>query len=257
MVQTALISDIHGNLGALTAVMEDAREQGAERFWCLGDVIGYGAQPLDCLAIIRETAVHTLMGNHEHAVITGPLGFNPLASAAIHWTRSHLENGHGRMPDAMDFLRSLPERIDTDEAVLVHGSPNQPLDEYLFREDTFDHLPRERDFSPKLARCFQLIDRPCFVGHTHVPGVIDIEMAWTDPHRLDEGRYDTGGRPCIVNVGSVGQPRDGDRKASYALFDGRWVTFRRVPYDVRAAAERIFAEAQLPDMLGDRLLEGW
>jgi diadenosine tetraphosphatase ApaH/serine/threonine PP2A family protein phosphatase len=150
----------------------------------------------------------------------------------------------------------LPERHLDDKAVLVHGSPAGPVDEYLFREETLDHLPRNRDYSPKLARSFRLIDRPCFVGHTHVPGAINSDMTWTDPSSC-ELEYDTGGLRCIVNVGSVGQPRDGDVRASYALFDGNTVIWRRVSYDVEGSARSIFAVPELPDPLGQRLIEGW
>lgn len=233
-------------------MLADARERGAERHWCLGDVVGYGSQPAECLARIRELDAQMIKGNHEEAVLRGPLGFNPLASQAVRWTRDVLE----QEGDALDYISSLGIRIDEREAVLVHGSPAQPIDEYLFREDTLDHLPRGRDFSPKLARCFRLIDRPCFVGHTHVPGVIDEGLIWTEPADVEQ-RYDTGGRPCIINVGSTGQPRDGDTRASYALFDGRTVEFRRVAYDVEAAARRILEEDGLPDPLGHRLIEGW
>ncbi len=252
MTLTAIISDIHGNEGALTAVLDDARDRGATQTWCLGDVVGYGARPLQCLQRLIDDNAAIIRGNHEQAVIDGPFGFNPLAAAAIHWTRGLLED----TPEHLAFVEGLGDRIDTETAVLVHGSPASPVDEYLFREETLDHLARGRDFSPKLARSFKLIDRPCFVGHTHVPGVIDAEMKWIEPPLNGDG-YDTGGKPCIVNVGSVGQPRDGDVRASYALFDGRIVTFRRVDYDVAAAAAAIFNEPALPDALGQRLIEGW
>lgn len=256
MALTAIFSDIHGNLPALEAVVADAQAQGATRFWCLGDVVGYGARPLECLAIIRQLCSAVIKGNHEQAVIEGPLGFNPLASAAIHWTRHALDQAPGQSAGGMEYISALGVRVDSEHAVLVHGSPSHPLDEYLFREDAVDHLPRGRDFSPKLARCFSLISLPCFVGHTHVPGVIDEDLRWTEPADC-EGRYDTRGRPCLINVGSVGQPRDGDVRASYALFDEREVLFRRVVYNVRAAAATIFDEPALPDLLGQRLLEGW
>ena len=252
---TAIISDIHGNLPALEAVLADAQQVGANRFWCLGDVVGYGARPRECLAIVREICAAVIKGNHEQAVLDGPIGFNPLASAAIHWTRAQLVDDDGS-GSPLEYIGALGVRVDSEDAVLVHGSPDQPLDEYLFREDTFDYLPRDRDFSPKLARSFRLIKLPCFVGHTHVPGVIDQDMGWTEPADCD-GRFDTRGLPCFVNVGSVGQPRDGDRRASYALFDGREVFFRRVEYDVESAARQIFDETDLPDMLGQRLLEAW
>ncbi len=252
MSLTAIISDIHGNLPALEAVLADARERGAERFWCLGDIVGYGANPTECLTILRELCQHIIRGNHEQAVLDGPYGFNPLAAAAIRWTRAEVL----KVEDQLPFISELPERVDTDHAVLVHGSPSQPLDEYLFREDTLDHLPRNRDYSPKLARSFRHIDRPCFVGHTHIPGVIDGEFRWTAPAECDN-EYDTRGLACIVNVGSVGQPRDGDTRASYALFDGQVVTFRRIIYDVESAALAILNTRDLPDPLGRRLIEGW
>lgn len=255
MPLTAIISDIHANELALEAVLEDAEAHGVERIWCLGDIVGYGSDPVACLAQVKEIAQHVIKGNHEQAVLVGPIGFNPLASQAITWTRRQLE-AVDDFAEGLGYLERLGHRIDEEEAVLVHGSPSQPLDEYLFREDTIDHMPRGLDFSPKLARSFQLIDRPCFVGHTHVPGAIGADMTWTSPHDVG-GTYETRGEPCIINVGSVGQPRDGDTRAAYAWFDGRTVTWRRVEYDHEASARKILAEDGLPDMLGQRLMEGW
>jgi diadenosine tetraphosphatase ApaH/serine/threonine PP2A family protein phosphatase len=251
---TAIVSDVHGNLGALEAVLEDARQRGATQVWCLGDIVGYGPEPVACLAMLRELSRVVIRGNHEQAVLDGPYGFNPLAAAAIHWTRRQLAAVPGTEP--LSFLSTLPERSDQETAVLVHGSPAQPLDEYLFQEDTLEHLPRNRDYSPKLARSFRLIDRPCFVGHTHVPGVIGSDLSWISPGACPDG-YDTRGNRCIVNVGSVGQPRDGDTRAAYALYDGRRVTFRRVSYDVAATARAIRATRELPAALAQRLEEGW
>ena len=256
MTRTAFVSDIHANLPALKAVLEDAQAQGAEQFICLGDVVGYGAQPLECLELVREHCGVFLKGNHEEAVIEGPYGFNPFASAAIHWTRDALEAAGDRMPDALVYLATLPERVPLDHILLVHGSPSFPTEEYLFREDTLDYQARRQDYSPKLTRCFKDLDKPCFVGHTHVPGVIDAEFKWVSPEAC-ESRYETRGKPCFVNVGSVGQPRDGDLRASYGLFDGEVLEFRRVEYDVESAARRIFEQPELPDILGQRLLEGW
>jgi diadenosine tetraphosphatase ApaH/serine/threonine PP2A family protein phosphatase len=249
----AIVSDVHGNLQALRACLADADAQGAAQLWCLGDVMGYGARPMECLDLLRQRDAVTIRGNHEQAVLDGPFGFNPVAAAAIRWTRQRAE-ARGREP--LDYLRALPERVDAPLATLVHGSPAQPLDEYLFAEDAIDHLPHGQDYSPKLARSFRLIDRPCFVGHTHVPGVVRGDLTWGSPSDL-AGHFDTQGAACLVNVGSVGQPRDGDLRACYALFDGRAVTWRRVPYDVQAAADDILATRALPPLLAQRLLEAW
>jgi diadenosine tetraphosphatase ApaH/serine/threonine PP2A family protein phosphatase len=249
----ALVSDVHGNEQALRACLADADGRGATQLWCLGDVMGYGARPMECLALLRERGAVMIRGNHEQAVLDGPFGFNPLAAAAIRWTRGQAE---ARGSEPLAYLRALPERVDTPAATLVHGSPAQPLDEYVFAEDALDNLPHGVDYSPKLARSFRLIDRPCFVGHTHVPGVIRGDMTWGAP-TAGGGQFDTRGAPCLVNVGSIGQPRDGDLRASYALFDGQTVTFRRVAYDVQAAAHDILATRALPPVLAQRLLEGW
>ncbi len=252
----AIVSDVHGNRHALEAVLDDARTQGADELWCLGDVVGYGPEPVACLEMLRERASAFIRGNHEQAVLEGPTGFNPMAAAAIRWTRAQLDLAAASSSDLLQFIASLPERSDQPTAVLVHGSPAQPLDEYLFQEDALDQMPRSRDYSPKLARAFKLIDRPCFIGHTHVPGVIGEDFSWTSPAACD-GRFDTRGERCIVNVGSVGQPRDGDVRASYALFDGRLVSFRRVAYDLDATARAIRATQGLPFALALRLEEGW
>jgi predicted phosphodiesterase len=248
----AIVSDIHGNVQALRACLADAESKGAAQIWCLGDMVGYGARPLQCVELLRERSALVIRGNHEQAVLDGPFGFNPLAAAAIRWTRAQAETAG----EPLAWMRALPERVDAPHATLVHGSPAQPLDEYIFAEDAIDHLPHGVDYSPKLARSFRLIDRPCFVGHTHVPGVIRDDLTWATPDAVG-GRFATGGAPCLVNVGSVGQPRDGDRRASYALFDGETVEFRRVEYDVEGAARDILATRALPPVLAQRLVEGW
>ena len=156
MVLSAIISDIHGNMQALEAVVVDARREGAERFYCLGDIIGYGAQPVECLEIVREISSATIQGNHEHAVLHGPAGFNRLASEAVHWTRRQLEDGCDRMTDGLDYIGGLGDRADLEQCTLVHGSPRHPRDEYLFREDTIEFLPQRQDFTTKLEGWSQL-----------------------------------------------------------------------------------------------------
>ena len=256
MTLVAIVSDVHGNLQALNAVLEDAHSAGVDHFWCLGDILGYGAKPLECLEILRDLDASIIRGNHEQAVIDGPVGFNPIAAAAITWTQEQIKSQGNTDSDPIGFICDLDQRIDMESATLVHGSPAHPIDEYLFREDTLEHLPPTRDFSPKLARCFRLIDRPCFVGHTHIPGVITPDMQGVSPDDC-HGKYFTEGLASLINVGSTGQPRDGDVRASYALWDGKTVRFRRVAYDFEAAASDIFDIPDLPDDLGRRILEGW
>jgi len=237
----AILSDIHGNLEALRAVLADAAGQ-ADAVLCLGDVVGYGADPEACLELVAERCQATVAGNHEHGV-AGLLDldwFNPYARAAAEWTRARLSD------DARAWLGALPLVREVEDATLVHASPRQPDEwEYLLAaDDGWGAFPA---FTTRL----------CFVGHSHVPAV------WAERSRGREYRLrpDTialePGARYLVNVGSVGQPRDRDPRAAYALWDleARRVTIRRVAYDVARAREKILA-AGLPRPLGDRLLAG-
>jgi diadenosine tetraphosphatase ApaH/serine/threonine PP2A family protein phosphatase len=247
----AIVSDIHSNLEALDAVIADARSQGAERFFCLGDVIGYGPSPLACVDIARELFDFTLLGNHEEAVLFGAIGFNPKAKVAIDWTRQQL---HGEGEDSeltnarWQFLGELPLYRDGEEGVqFVHGSPRDPTREYVFPTDVLN--------PEKLEGIFEHVGRVTFNGHTHAPGVMSSDGVFLAPTELGE-IYDIGEEKVIINVGSVGQPRDGDNRASYALFDEQKVTFRRVPYPIDSTMARMRAIDALPEYLALRLKEG-
>lgn len=261
---TAVISDLHGNVPALETALADAEARGVERVVCLGDVIGYGAQPRECLErvmeICRPAPTHAngdldlsvglcLQGNHEEALLGSANDFNPRARAAIEWTRDELNRSDRERKLAMwNFLGALSPSRHEDDVMFAHGSPRDPVREYM--------MPRDVEDEAKIASCFEhMSGRVCFVGHSHVPAIyrddrrIYLPEGTTRPVALGDHR-------CIVNVGSVGQPRDGDARLSYALFDGEHVTFVRLEYDHEAAAAEIRAVAELPDHLADRLAVG-
>ena len=262
---TAILADLHGNRPALDTALADARERGAQRFVCLGDVVGYGARPRHNLDWVMRLCVDQpdgsalgygpgdlapgicLQGNHEYALLNSAEDFNPKARAAIEWTREELNRGSDRETNYgyWDFISSLEPSARDEAAMYAHGSPRDPVREYM--------LPRDIQDEAKMTANFDLMDRPvCFVGHSHVPAVYYEDRRLYRP-RDTEGPYDLGDVRCIVNVGSVGQPRDGDQRLSYGLFDGRNVTFVRVAYDIEDAQTAIRAVDALPDYLADRL----
>jgi len=240
-VRYAVLSDIHGNIEALQAVLADAAAQ-ADAVICLGDVVGYGADPVPCVELVAERAQAWTVGNHEHGV-TGQLDlewFNPYARAACEWTREQLDEDHRA------YLAALPLRVELGDATLVHASPSHPeeWDYLLLAEDGYAAFPA---FATRL----------CFVGHSHVPGVWSVGSSGTDHARGAVEVELAEGRRYIVNVGSVGQPRDRDPRAAYAVWDldRSRVTVRRVHYDHGLARRKIVA-AGLPRILADRLAVG-
>ncbi|OGK88542.1 MAG: hypothetical protein A2X52_18170 [Candidatus Rokubacteria bacterium GWC2_70_16] len=242
----AVLSDIHGNSQALSAVLADADREGARALVCLGDLVGYGADPVACAEAVGERAAIVVAGNHEHGVLelASLRWFNAVAREAVRWTRAQLSDG------VRSYLGSLPLTATLEDATLVHASPRRPekWDYLLSAEDGFEVFG---DFRTPL----------CFVGHSHCPGVWSLGAAgpehaawftgWPAEVRL------AAGRRYVINVGSVGQPRDRDPRAAYALWDleERLVWIRRVEYDHRAAAARIL-EAGLPRVLAHRLASG-
>lgn len=237
---------MHGNLDALRAVLADAAAEGALKVLCLGDLVGYGAEPTACVETVAERAAALVAGNHERGA-TGLMGldwFNAAARAAALWTRARLSDDHHR------YLRDLPLTAVAGDATLVHASPRQP-DEWDYLVTAEEGFQVFGDFATRL----------CFVGHSHRPGMWSLGSsgpdhdegfrAWPARIRLEDGRR------YLINVGSVGQPRDRDIRAAYALWDQdeRIVSIRRVPYDHRAAAAKILA-AGLPRILADRLAHG-
>jgi len=250
----AIISDVHSNLEALQAVLGDIQKHRVEEVYCLGDVVGYGPNPRECLDLVMSCKM-VLLGNHDQGALFDPDGFNPPAERAIFWTRSQLEKGaadEASQERRLDFLLDRPRSHREERVLFVHGSARNPLNEYVFPEDVYNQR--------KMERIFALVDHCCFQGHTHVPGVFVEQAAdqlyvFQSPEELNYV-YTVNGRKTLCNVGSVGQPRDNDPRACYVLFDGETIRFRRVQYDVDATVKKIYAIPDLENFLGDRLRDG-
>lgn len=251
-MRQALISDIHGNLEALNAVMADIATQKVERVVCLGDVVGYGPNPCECLDLVISKCAFTILGNHDQAALFDPEGFNPVALKAIYWTRDELDRGSGG-PTAInrrwDFLSELPKSRREANILYVHGSPRDPTNEYVFPETVYD-----------ISRLKNLLDKLewiSFQGHTHMPGVFTQDALFISPEecnyhfKLDEEKL-------MINVGSVGQPRDEDNRACYVVHDSikNEIEFRRIDYDRDRTIDKIYSTPDLDNMLGDRLRTG-
>lgn len=237
----AILSDVHGNLEALRAVLDDAAGR-ADAVLCLGDAVGYGADPAACVELLATRARGFVAGNHEYGVADrlDLAWFNRWARAAAEWTRERLDDDHRA------WLATLPLTLEIGDATLVHASPAQP--------DEWDYLVTAEDGWGAFAH---FATRWCFVGHSHVPGVWSLGSSGPDYEPAPGGVVSERGRRYIVNVGSVGQPRDRDPRAAYGLWDveaGR-VEIRRVAYDVATARRKIEA-AGLPRFLADRLVVG-
>ncbi len=249
-----LISDIHGNLAALKAVLSDMEQSGAEKVLCLGDVVGYGPFPGECLDLVRRCGA-VLMGNHEEALLYGAENFNPRARRAIDWTREHLQTDGDEETREYRWriLRNLQLHAQDGPFLFTHASPRQPTREYVLPKDIHNHA--------KMQEIFSLIPQVCFVGHTHIPGVFLPDLTFTPPSQLWASTYFIEpGEKALVNIGSVGQPRDGDVRACYVLLDtdpgAPRVVYRRIAYDVEATAMAIEANSNLDHYLAERLRLG-
>ena len=241
-----LVADVHANLHALNAVLAALAEEGIEEIWCLGDVVGYGGDPEECVAIVRERCAGTVRGNHDAAAVEAGLraSFNPHARAAIERQADLLSRG------ALEWLGGLPAVLELDDVVLLHGSFTEP--------DAFPYVMGSRDAARELA---ELPGRWGFYGHTHVPA-----LWWRSDERsvVNLLPSDAAGaadldRPgsYLINPGAVGQPRDGDPRAACAIFDreSARLRFLRVEYDVAAAQSSILS-AGMPRIEADRLERG-
>jgi diadenosine tetraphosphatase ApaH/serine/threonine PP2A family protein phosphatase len=250
----AIISDIHSNLEALQAVLKDIKQFDVEDIYCLGDVVGYGPNPRECVDLVMACKL-VLLGNHDQGAMFDPEGFNPPAERAIFWTRDQLESSpesRTAREKRWEFLAERPRYFKEDGKLYVHGSARNPLNEYVFPEDIYNQR--------KMERIFALVERYCFQGHTHVPGIF-TEQAPDDLYQFSSPEeielvHKLDNRKTLCNVGSVGQPRDGDWRACYILLDGETIRYRRVEYDIDATVRKIYAVPELENFLGDRLRDG-
>ena len=241
-MRVAVLTDIHANLPALEAVLEATEQAGLEKRWCLGDVVGYGAQPDDCAALTAEHCELSLVGNHDLAV-TGEIDtevFSASAAAAVEWTRENCDE------KTMKFLKGLKPEVTDKEVGLYHASPRDPIWEYVLAVDQARECMEEQS------------GRVSLIGHSHV--ALYFTDAGNDGGggQAPEGHeIDLSQSRWLLNPGSVGQPRDGDPRAAWLELDTeQWkATYHRVEYDIGRAADAI-REAGLPDLLAERLSVG-
>ncbi len=237
----AVLGDIHSNLDALNVVLDDCRAQGVTDFLCTGDVVGYNACPHECMEIIRSIGCPVVVGNHDYYVSSQQNldDFNPAAAAVVEWTREQLSE------EEIQWLRDLPFTFTQMGMTLVHSTMDNP-ENFGY---VFDNLQAEANFLRQKTPV-------CFHGHTHCPMI--YEKSLNGVFRIDPQDFTLPiGRKYFVNVGSVGQPRDGDPRATYLIYDptARQIRYRRLEYDIEAAQERIRL-AGLPERLAARLAVG-
>ena len=244
MTRYAILGDIHANLEAFTAVLEDIQRRGGmDKLWCLGDIVGYGPDPRGCIELLRQQHNICVAGNHDLAA-TGKIDtaeFNPEAAAAVRWTSQQLSSSD------IEYLNSLPMVIEEGDFTLAHGSPRDPLWEYV----------KSADIAAKNLAHFKT--PYCLVGHSHVPLVFRFGQtgAGAPEQPADNIGLVLGHDRLMINPGGVGQPRDGDSRASYAIYDSetRVIQFHRVPYHI-AATQAKMLKLNLPVSLITRLSYG-
>ncbi|MBI4548674.1 MAG: metallophosphoesterase family protein [Ignavibacteriae bacterium] len=232
-MRIAIISDIHSNLEALEKSIELIRQQNIDEIICLGDIIGYGANPRECIEMVRQTTPHILLGNHDEAAVhlSKTEYFNPYARIAAEWTNSELTD------EQKVFIQNLPYTLELSGLFFVHSSPYEPGEWHYILS------PADAQFN------FAHFSLPiCFLGHSHVPGVF-CEDLWTAEVVM--------GKKYIINVGSIGQPRDNNWRLSFGVFDTDTWTYQNIrsEYAVKRAAEKI-RKAGLPKSLAERILVG-
>lgn len=252
----AIVSDIHSNLEALNAVIKDIADKNVKDIICLGDIIGYGPNPRECLKLAMKMFRFSLIGNHEEAVMMIAEDFNDRARQAVEWTRAQLNDKNIPRDERhafwnyLDKLQKL-EKVEKGKFLFVHGSPRVPTKEYI--------MPRDVHDPAKMKAVFEMIPQIMFCGHSHVPGIYTEppDLKYIHPSKLKEGKFFfPKDKKIIVNTGSVGQPRDQDPRACYVTFTEEWVQFHRLPYDVDSVVKKIQDSGGLPQYLADRLKEG-
>jgi predicted phosphodiesterase len=250
MKRTAIVSDIHSNIEALEAVLDDIHESECEEIVCLGDLLGYGPSPRQVLKIAMDLFEFTLLGNHEEGILYQPVGFNWKAEASAWWTKDQLKSPHYPAHENRKYwtyLEQMPRFATHGDVLYVHASPIDPTREYVMPEACYNP-----EF---MTAIFKKIKRVAFGGHTHLPGIFFENRPFLQQNRI-EGPYPVVKGKFFVNVGSVGQPRDGDTRSCYVIFDGKTVLFRRVEYNYKKTARKIRRIKRLPNALGMRLALG-
>jgi diadenosine tetraphosphatase ApaH/serine/threonine PP2A family protein phosphatase len=241
-MKIAVLSDVHGNLTALEAVLAEARRLGAGEVWSLGDAVGYGPRPKECLDLLAGEASLQIMGNHDAAAaeLTSVAYFNENARRAVEWTQTVLAEAD------IEALARLPYTVRSGDCLLVHSSPDDPPAWHYITGPSRARLQFE-----------SYAERICFAGHTHAPFIADDGPGERGPTEEGGAVCLEEGRRYFVNAGSVGQPRDRDPRASWVLFDrkARSLEIRRTPYDIEAVQGRMRA-FDLPSFLVDRLSQG-
>ncbi len=236
----AIFSDVHANLEALETVLNDAQENKCTHFVCLGDVVGYNANPHECVDRVREMDCPIVKGNHDEqaSLLESSRDFNEMAEAAIQWTRDHLAE------EDINWLRELKMQRQVRDFTIVHATLDTP-DQWGY---VFNNLDAAASFTYQHTTV-------CFFGHTHVPMAF-IRDEGVQRQRVDKLRIDSN-KKYFINVGSVGQPRDGDWRAAYCIYhvESAVVEQRRLKYDLESAQKKII-EAGLPRLLAERLAVG-
>lgn len=244
--------------------MADVEARKIDKIVCLGDLVGYGPNPLECVDLMMDwrkkgRVEACLLGNHDQATLFDPEGFNKIAEDAVFWTREQLERSTSpRTMERWDFLGEIPRYYKKDKFLFVHGSPRNPLNEYVFSDDVAD--------ADKMAKLFALTPQYCFQGHTHVPGVFVAERdgaySYFAASELEGNVFPLDDRKLLVNVGSVGQPRDHNPLSCYVVvhynengFDNR-IEYCRLEYDVEATGKKIDKIPELDKFLAQRIKEG-
>ena len=234
------------------AVLEDIDRRGIREILCLGDIVGYGPNPIECVDLVRQRCQAVICGNHDEALIKGPWGFNHLARQAIEYHQRLMRPRFYRFGSRArwEFLASRPLSVERDDFLLVHGSPRDPTTEYV--------LPQDVDWPQpgKFEEIFSAFGHVCFVGHTHVPGVFSEGPTFLAQADIGES-FLCDDDKMLVNVGSVGQPRDGNWKACYlTIEEPRRFEYHRLEYPIELTQRKIRSIDELDNRLADRLASG-
>ncbi|MDA7951217.1 MAG: metallophosphatase family protein [Pirellulaceae bacterium] len=263
-MKRAILSDIHSNLEALEAVLADIDKQGIKEVFCLGDIVGYGPNPKECLEIAMGFD-RVVLGNHDLGALFEPEDFNAVAEKAILWTRRQIEQGSqdtdfqetisqeeinteaNKRTLRWQFLAQLGRTHWEEDDLYLHASPYNPINDYVFPEDAL--------YEGKMTKLFSLVKKRCFQGHTHVPGIFTEDHQFFRP-TSDQHSFELKDQKYMINVGSVGQPRDGDPRACYVVLEGDRISYRRIEYPLNITQDKIFRVAELDNFLGERLVSG-